>query len=172
MNSYQVAVYGNLLQLLCMTSYFQYKNVQGDVITIKWRLPVNFPQISLVWLHILIYMYKAFGLMTIIIIDIWYSALSTYNVQKCFLRKSVDSCYGPYSQINLQNSNVFSSFLKLCTLSAALMLSGSSFQRRGACAQNALSPNLFRLVYGICNKFLVFDLRVLLVLACLTNSSL
>ena len=51
------------------------------------------------------------------------------------------------------------------------MLSESSFQRRVAYAQKALSPNLFRLVCGICNKFLVFDLRVL-VLACLTNSSL
>ena len=60
---------------------------------------------------------------------------------------------------------------KFCTLSAALVLSGSSFQRRGAQAQNALSPNLFRVVCGICNRFLVFDLRVL-VLACLTNSSL
>ena len=33
---------------------------------------------------------------------------------------------------------------------------------------NALSPNLFRLVSGICNRLLVFNLRVL-VLACLTN---
>ena len=84
----------------------------------------------------------------------------------------LDSCHGPYSQLNsFRNSNVFSCFLKFCTLSAALMLSGSSFQRRGAQAQNALSPNLFRLVSGICNKFLVLDLRVL-VLACLTNSFL
>ena len=38
-----------------------------------------------------------------------------------------------YSQLNsFRNSNVFSCFLKFCTLSAALMLSGSSFQRRGA----------------------------------------
>ena len=51
------------------------------------------------------------------------------------------------------------------------MLSGSSFQRRGAYAQNAQSPNLFRCVCGICNTFLKFDIRVL-VLACLTNSSL
>ena len=77
--------------------------------------------------------------------------------------ESFDSCHGPYSQLNsFHNSNVFSCFLKFCTLSAALMLSGSSFQRRGAQAQNALSPNLLRLVGGICNKFLVFDLRVLL----------
>ena len=34
-----------------------------------------------------------------------------------------------------------------------------------------MSQNLFRLVSGICNKFLLFDLRVL-VLACLTNSFL
>ena len=60
--------------------------------------------------------------------------------------------------------------MKFFTLSAALMLSGSSFQRHGAEAQNALSPNLFRLVCGICIKFLVFDLRVL-VLARLTNIS-
>ena len=75
--------------------------------------------------------------------------------------------YGPYSQINsLRKSNVFSCFLKFCTLSAALMLSGSSFQKHSATAQNALLPNIFRLVCGICNKFLVFDPRVL-VLACL-----
>ena len=86
--------------------------------------------------------------------------------------ESLDSCHGPYSQLNsFRNSNVFSCFLKFWTLSAALILSGSSFQRRGAWAQNDLSPNLFRLVSVICNKFLVFDLRVL-VLACLTNSSL
>ena len=86
--------------------------------------------------------------------------------------ESLNSCHGPYSQLNSsRNSNVFSCFLKFCTLSAAMTLSGSSFQRRGAKAQNALSPNLFRLVSGICNEFLVFDLRVL-VLACLTNSSL
>ena len=47
--------------------------------------------------------------------------------------ESLDSCHGPYSQLNsFRNSNVFSRFLKFCTLSAALMLSGSSFQRRGA----------------------------------------
>ena len=51
------------------------------------------------------------------------------------------------------------------------MLSGSSFQRRGAWAQKALSPNLFRLVCCICSRFLVFDLRVF-VLASLINSSL
>ena len=91
---------------------------------------------------------------------------------KSALIESLDSCHGPYSQLNsFRNSNVFDCFLKFCTLSAALMLSGRSFQRRGALAQNALSPNLFRLVSGICNKFLEFDLRVL-VLACLTNSSL
>ena len=40
---------------------------------------------------------------------------------------------GPYSKIDsFRNSNGFSCFLKFCTLSAALMLSGSSFQRRGA----------------------------------------
>ena len=50
-----------------------------------------------------------------------------------------------------------------------LMLFGSSFQRRGAYAQKALSPILFRLVCGICNRFFVFDLRVL-VLAFLTNN--
>ena len=53
------------------------------------------------------------------------------------------------------------------------MLSGSLFRRRGAYAQNALSPNLFRLVCVIFNKFLVFDLsQSPYVLACLTNSSL
>ena len=80
--------------------------------------------------------------------------------------ESLDSCHGTYSPLNsFRNSNVFSCFLKFCTLSDALMLSGSSFQRRGTYAQIALSPNLFTLVGGICNKFLVFDLRVL-VLVC------
>ena len=47
--------------------------------------------------------------------------------------ESLDSCHGPYSQLNsFRNSNVFSCLLKFCTLSAALMLSGSSFQRLGA----------------------------------------
>ena len=37
--------------------------------------------------------------------------------------ESLDSCHGPYSQLNsFRNSNVFSCFLKFCTLSAALML--------------------------------------------------
>ena len=38
-------------------------------------------------------------------------------------------------------------------------------------AQNALSPNLLGLMYSICNKLFVFDLKVL-VLSCFTNSSL
>ena len=43
--------------------------------------------------------------------------------------ESLDSCYCPYSQLNsFRNSNVFSCFLRFCTLSAALLLSGSSFQ--------------------------------------------
>ena len=41
----------------------------------------------------------------------------------------------------------------------------------GAWAYKALSPKLFRLVCGICNKFLVFDVGVL-VLSCLAYSSL
>ena len=106
-----------------------------------------------------------------IIIYISYSALFTYNVQKRFIKNSQwTDLYGPYSQINsCRKSNIFSSVLKFCTLSAVLMMSGSSFQRRGAYAQKALSPNLFRLVCGICNKFVVFDLRVL-VLTCLSNN--
>ena len=41
--------------------------------------------------------------------------------------------YDPYSQINsFRNSNLFSCLLKFCALSAALVLSGSSFQRRDA----------------------------------------
>ena len=102
-----------------------------------------------------------------------YSALSTYNVQKRFKESQCTVVMVHNSQINsIRNSNVLNCFLKFCTLSAALMSSGSSFQRRGAYRHriNALSPNLFRLMCGIGNKFLVFDLRVL-VLACLTNSS-
>ena len=82
-----------------------------------------------------------------------------------------DVC-GPYSQINsFRKGNVIICVLKFCTLSEALILSGSSFQRRGEQAQNSLSPSLFRLVCGIRYTFVVFDLRVL-VLACLTIRSL
>ena len=55
-------------------------------------------------------------------------------------------------------------------ISAALVLSGSPFQRRGAWAHKALSPNFFRLMSGTCNNFLVFDLRGLS-FACWTNKA-
>ena len=56
------------------------------------------------------------------IIDIRYSALSTYSVQKRFIKNSQwTDVNGPYSQINsFQDRNVFSCILKFCTLSAAL----------------------------------------------------
>ena len=71
-----------------------------------------------------------------IIFGIQYSALSTYNVRKRFIKNS--HLTDVYGQINsLRNSNVFSCFLKFCTLSAASILSGSSVQMRGAYAQKA-----------------------------------
>ena len=52
----------------------------------------------------------------------WYLiwALSIYNVQRCFIKKSKwTDDYGPYSQINsFRNRNVFSNVLNYCTLSA------------------------------------------------------
>ena len=61
--------------------------------------------------------------------------LSTHNVQRRFKESqwTVVMIHILSSQINsFRNSNVFICFLKFCTVSAALMLSGSSFLRRGA----------------------------------------
>ena len=43
--------------------------------------------------------------------------------------ESSDSCHGPYSQLNsFRNSNVFSCFLKFCTLSLLLDFGNYFFQ--------------------------------------------
>ena len=83
--------------------------------------------------------------------------------------------YGPFNEINSESFQNLAICLQLCLeiIHVHYQHTFSSLDVAGeliAKVQEALSPNLFRLVCGIC-KFLVFDLRVLVV-ACLTNNSL